>query len=117
MVIRQGEVYWVDLPDPVGSGPGYRRPCVVIQNDAVNSSHFAKVIVVVLSTNMKLATRPGNVGLQAGEGGVPKQCVVNVSQITAVEKMLLGERLGQLSRARVYEILDGLRLLTEPRDI
>lgn len=117
MVIRQGEVYWADPGDPMGSAPGYRRPYVVIQNDAFNQANLRTVLTCALTTNLRLATSPGNVLLDAGEGGLPKQSVVNVSQVVTIDKEYLDERIGILSRARVREILDGLRLLTEPRDI
>lgn len=116
-MIRQGEVYWVDLPDAVGSGPAFRRPCVVIQNDVVNQTKLSSTIVLPVTSNLRLANCLGNVELERGEGGLPQPSVVNVSQIIAVDKSLLGQRLGQLSRARVREILDGLRLLTEPREL
>jgi mRNA interferase MazF len=115
--MRQGEIYWVDLPDPIGSGPGFRRPCVVIQNDIFNRSRISTTIVLPLTSNMKLADSPGNVALEPGEGGTSRPSVVNVSQIVAVDRTLIGQRIGQLSGARIREILDGLRLMTEPREL
>jgi mRNA interferase MazF len=117
MVIRQGAVYWVDVGDPLGSAPGYRRPYVVIQNDAVNQTVIRTIIMCGLTTNLRRATAIGNVLLEDGEGGLPERSVVNVSQVFTVDKEFLVERIGQLSRARVREILDGVRLLTEPREL
>ncbi len=117
MVIRQGEIFWVDLGDPAGSEPGYRRPYVVIQNNVFNRSHIRTVVVCALTSNLKRAAAPGNVLLEAGEANLPKQSVVNVSQIVTVDKARLGERIGTLSDHRVRQILDGLRLLLEPREI
>ena len=117
MVIDQGEVYWVDLGEPSGSEPGYRHPHVVIQNNVFNRSRINTVVVCALTSNLKRAEVPGNVLLEKGEANLPKQSVVNVSQIFTVDKEDLVERIGTLSRMRVGQILDGVPLLLEPRDI
>lgn len=117
MVISQGEVFWVDLGRPAGSGPGYRHPHVVIQNNLFNRSRVGTVIVCALTSNLKRAMAPGNVLLQKGEANLPKASVVNVSQLYTVDKAALATRTGALSTKRVREILDGVRLLTEPRDV
>ena len=117
MVVRQGDVFWIDLDDPAGSGPGYRHPHVVIQNDVFNQSRIGTVVVCALTSNLKRAAAPGNVLLDPGEANLPKQSVVNVSQIFTVDKSHLVEKIGTLSPRRVREILDGIRLLTEPRDV
>lgn len=116
MVIAQGDVYWVDLPEPSGSAPGYLRPYVVIQNNVFNRSRINTVVVCALTSNLKRAQAPGNVLLEKGEANLPKQSVVNVSQLSTVDKRDLEEKIGTLSPQRVRQILDGIRLLTEPRD-
>ncbi|MCB0155563.1 MAG: type II toxin-antitoxin system PemK/MazF family toxin, partial [Anaerolineae bacterium] len=85
MVIEQGEIYWIDLGDPTGSSPGYRHPHVVIQNNIFNQSRINTVVVCVITSNLKRAEAPGNVLLNEGEGNLPKQSVVNVSQIFTVD--------------------------------
>lgn len=117
MVINQGDVYWVDLGEPSGSGPGYRHPHVVIQNNVFNRSQLNTVVVCVLTSNLKRAKAPGNILLEKGEANLPQQSVVNVSQIFTVDKGDLVERIGTVSRKRVSEILDGILLLLEPRDV
>jgi mRNA interferase MazF len=117
MVIQQGEVYWIDLGDPTGSAPGYKHPHVVIQNNIFNQSRINTVVVCALTSNLKRATAPGNVLLDEGEGNLPKQSVVNVSQIFTVDKRDLEEKIGMLSRQRVMEILSGIQLVLEPRDL
>lgn len=117
MVISQGDVFWVDLGRPSGSGPGYRHPHVVIQNNLFNRSRIGTLIVCALTSNLRRALSPGNVLLQKGEANLPKPSVVNVSQVYTVDKAALAERSGALSHQRLREILDGVRLLTEPRDI
>lgn len=116
MVINQGEVFWVDLDDPSGSEPGYRHPHVVVQNNLFNRSRINTVVVCALTSNLKRAQTPGNVLLSQREANLPKQSVVNVSQIFTVDKTQLREKIGTLSARRVREILNGLRLLTEPRE-
>ncbi len=117
MVIRQGDVFWVDLGEPSGSAPGYRHPHVVIQNNLFNRSRINTVVVCVITSNLKRATAPGNVLLEEGEANLPKRSVINISQVFTVDKVDLVEKIGTLSTERVCQILDGIRLLTEPRDV
>ncbi len=116
MVIRQGDIFWIDLDEPDGSEPGYRHPHLVLQNDLFNESRINTTVVCVLTTNLRRAEAPGNTLLEPGEAGLPKQSVVVISQIFTVDKTQLGERIGAVSPARLRQILSGLRLLTEPRD-
>ena len=117
MVINQGDIFWVDLGEPIGSEPGYRHPHVVIQNNIFNRSRINTVVMCALTTNLKRAKSPGNVLLGIGEANLPKQSVVNVSQIFTVEKSQLDEYIGAVSRRRISEILKGVNLVIEPRDI
>jgi len=102
MVISQGEVWWADLPAPVGSGPGFRRPVIVVQSDALNRSRIATTVCVPLTSNLNWGLAPGNVRLSARLTGLPKDSVANVSQIVTVDKDLLTERVGKLSRRGVW---------------
>jgi mRNA interferase MazF len=117
MVIRQGDIYWVDLDSPTGSGPGYRHPHVVVQNDVFNQSRINTIIVCALTSNLKRASAPGNVELAKGEGGLSKASIVNVSQLFTVDKSELSEHIGTLSARRVRQILDGISLVLEPREL
>jgi len=117
MVINQGDIFWIDLDEPSGSEPGYRHPHVIIQNNVFNRSRINTVVVCALTSNLKRATAPGNVLLEPREANLPKQSVVNVSQIFTVDKSQLGEKIGTLSSRRVHEILDGIGLLLEPREL
>ena len=117
MVINQGDIFWIDLGEPSGSEPAYRHPHVVVQNNLFNRSRINTVIVCALSSNLKRAEAPGNVLLDPGEADLPRQSVVMVSQIFSVDKTQLNEYIGTLSNRRVRQILDGIRLLTEPREL
>ncbi len=117
MVIRQGEIYWVDFGEPVGSEPAYRHPCVVVQNNLFNQSRIRTVVVCALTSNLRRAQAPGNILLEKGEGGLPKRSVVNASQIFTVDKRQLGARIGALSPKRVEQILAGIQLVLQPRDV
>ena len=108
MVISQGEVWWADLPAPTGSGPGFRRPVVVVQGDALNRSRLATVVCVPLTSNLRWAEAPGNVLLTARTTSLPKDSVANVSQVVALDRTLLAERVSKLSRAKVELVLSGL---------
>ena len=117
MAIKQGDIFWVDLGIPKGSGPGYRHPHVVIQNNVFNESKIDTVVVCALTSNLKRAKAPGNVLIQKGEGNLKKDSVVNISQIITVDKSDLIERIGSLSPSRVKEIIEGVQLLIEPREL
>ena len=117
MVIEQGDIFWIDLDAPSGSGPGCRHPHVVIQSNIFNRSRINTVVVCALTSNLKRAIAPGNVLLDNGEAGLPKQSVVNVGQLFTVDKGELREKIGSLSRRRVREILAGVSLVIEPKDV
>jgi mRNA interferase MazF len=107
-VISQGEIWWADLLDPTDSGPGFRRPVVVVQGDSFNRSRIATVLCVPLTSNLKWASAPGNVLLETRLTGLPKDSVANVSQVVALDKSLLTERAGKLSRAKTDLVLAGI---------
>ena len=109
--INRGDLFWIAPDDARGPAPSYSHPHVVVQDDVFNHSRIATVVVCALTTNLAKASEPGNVLLEVGEGDLPKQSVVVVSQIASVEKARLGARIGALSEARVEQILDGLRFL------
>ena len=111
MVVAQGEVWWADLPEPAGSGPGFRRPVVVVQGDALNASRIATVVCVPLSSNLRWTDAPGNVLLPARLTGLPKDSVANVSQIVTLDKALLTERTGKLPRNKLALVLSGIDLV------
>ena len=108
MVISQSDVCWAELPPPGGSGPGFRRPIVVVQGDALNRSRVATVICVPLTSNLRWAEAPGNVRLAARMTGLPRDSVANVSQIIALDRTLLEERVGRVSRAKLELVLSGV---------
>ncbi len=117
MVIEQGEIYWVDLGEPSGSAPGYRHPHIVIQNNLFNSSNINTVVMCALTSNLKRGLSPGNVILKKGEANLPKKSVINITQIYTVDKSDLFEKIGKVNNERLKEILLGIQLLTEPREL
>jgi mRNA interferase MazF len=108
MVVAQGQVRWADLPAPIGSGPGFRRPVVVIQGDAFNRSRIATVVCVPLPSNLRWADAPGNVLLRSQFTGLPRDSVANVSQIVTIDRALLAEAVGALSTRQLQLILAGI---------
>ena len=107
-MIAQGEIRWADLADPVGSSPGYRRPVLVVQGDALNASRIATALCVPLTSNLKWAEAPGNVLLPARETGLDRDSVANVSLLVAVDKAQLEERAGQVPRRTLERVLAGV---------
>lgn len=109
--MKRGEIWWANLPDPVASEPGFRRPLLIIQIDEFNRSIIKTIMVVVLTTNLRLANAPGNVLLKSAMTGLPKDSVANVSQVLTVDKSFLTEKVGKLRKAELQKIETGLRLL------
>lgn len=108
MVVSRGEVWWADLGDPVGSQPGYRRPVLVVQGDALNRSRIATVVVVPLTSNLKWADAPGNVLLRSSATGLDRDSVANVSQIVTLDKSQLAERTGTIATRKLENVLAGI---------
>lgn len=110
-MVARGELWWIDFGVPIGSEPGFRRPAVVVSSDRFNRSRIGTVIVTVLTSNLRLAAAPGNVTLKSGDGGIPKECVVNVSQTMVVDRSRLDEAIGALPASLVGRVDEGLRLV------
>ena len=111
MVVGQGEVWWADLRVPAGSEPGFRRPVIVVQGDALNRSRLATVVCVPLTTNLRWAAAPGNTLLSARVTGLPNDSVANASQVVTLDKAVLTERTGKLPRAKLDLILAGIDVI------
>ena len=111
MVIAQGEIWWAELPDPAGSGPGFRRPVVVVQGDAFNASSLATVVVVPLTSNLRWSEAPGNVRVTARMTGLPRDSVANVSQIVTLDRAMMMDRVGKLTTAKLDLVLAGLDIV------
>lgn len=111
MVISQGEVWWADIPEPAGSGPGFRRPVLVVQGNPLNRSRIRTVLCVPLTSNLKWAHAPGNVLLKTSDSGLSKKSVANVSQLTTLDKSLLTERMGMLPGKKLDLVLSGIDIV------
>lgn len=109
--MRRGEIWWASLPEPSGSGPGFRRPLLIISANSFNDSRIATVVAAVITSNLRLADAPGNVRLRASGTGLSKPSVVNVSQIITVDKSFLTERVGRLAPRQLADVDEGLRLV------
>ncbi len=117
MKIEQGDILWMRRKPPAGSEPGGSRPVIVVQNNVFNVSRLSTVVCCALTRNLKRADSPGNVLLKQGEGNLPSASVVNITQVVTIDKSAFVDKIGTLGKTRVREILSGLKLLLEPRDI
>jgi len=115
--VLRGEVWWASLPEPAASEPGFRRPVLVVQADSYNKSRISTVIVAAITTNVRLAAAPGNVLLTKRQSGLPKDSVVNVSQVLTLDRSLLSERVGRLAASKVREVDAGLVRALDLTDI
>lgn len=111
LVVRRGEIWWASLPAPQGSGPGYRRPVVVVQSDQFNESRISTVVIAIITSNLRLAAAPGNMLLDSYESGLPRDSVLNLSQVLTVDKSFLTERVGALSARNIAVMDAGLKLV------
>ncbi|WP_198145895.1 type II toxin-antitoxin system PemK/MazF family toxin [Desulfonatronovibrio magnus] len=111
MVIKRGEIWWAELPEPQGSGPGYKRPLVIIQANEFNESKINTVIAAVITTNLRLAAAPGNIILPKKKSKLPKESVINVSQIITIDKSFLTEKVNSLPMSVMLQVDEGMRLV------
>lgn len=113
MVIERGQIWWADLGEPAGSEPGFRRPVLVVQNDAFNRSRLRTVLAIVLSSNLRLVDAPGNVLIPAKASALPKDSVANVSQIVTIDCDFLTELAGRVRGQQMRDVENGLRLVLD----
>jgi len=111
MVIRRGEIWWATLPEPFGSGPGFKRPILIVQSDEFNKSKINTVVAAVITSNIRLAAAPGNILLSPQKSKLTKKSVINVSQIITLDKSFLTERVSILPSDIIAEVDEGLRLV------
>jgi mRNA interferase MazF len=111
MVIHQGDIVWADLDEPRGSEPVYKRPVIIVQADGFNRSRIDTVVCVPLTSNLKRADSPGNVLLSPRATKLQKESVANVSLVTAVDRDILGARIGRLSTTDLAQVIDGVELV------
>ena len=109
--LSQGDVWWTELPEPVGSGPGFRRPVVIVQGNHLNRSRIATVVCIPLTSNLTWANAPGNVLLSAKAAGLPKDSVANASQIVAVDRAFLTEQVTKLSSKKLAQVMNGIDVI------
>ena len=109
--MQRGEIWWASLPSPKGSGPGRRRPVLIVQSDAFNASRIQTVIAAVITSNLDLTAAPGNLLLRRRDSGLTKDSVVNVSQLITLDKAYLTERVGRVPKRHAGAIDEGLRLV------
>lgn len=109
-MIQRGDIYWVDLGEPEGSTPAGRRPVLVIQSDGFNRSRLRTVLVAALTSNIQLEAKPGNVLLAADDSGLPRDSVVNVTQLVTLDRYDLAEHAGSVPSDIMVRVDDGLRL-------
>ena len=109
--MKRGDIWWASLPAPTGSGPGFRRPVLVLQSDPFNQSRIAAVVVAAITSNLALAEAPGNVRLGRSDSGLSKASVVNVSQIVTLDRSVLTQRIRAVPGTTMRHVDEGLRLV------
>lgn len=110
-MVSRGQIYWAELPEPIASEPGFKRPVVVVQADTFNKSRINTVVVITITSNLRLLEAPGNVQLTKSKSGLSKESVANVSQIITLDKSFLGQQIAKLDKITMQQIDDGIRLV------
>ena len=113
MVIKRGQIWWAELPEPMGSGPGYRRPLLIIQSNNFNKSKINTIIAAVITFNIRLSAAPGNILLSTQKSKLPKESVINVSQLITIDKSFLTEKVNTLSNSIMANVDEGVRLVLQ----
>ena len=111
--MKRGEIWWASLPTPSGSGPGFRRPVLIIQSNEFNQSHIATLIVAVITSNLALASAPGNLRISKSASGLPKASVINVSQLITLDKSLVTEKIKLIPNHVMNQVATGLQLVLQ----
>jgi len=111
VALSQGEIWWADLGEPMGSAPGFRRPVLVVQGDALNRSRIATVVCVPLTSNLRWASAPGNVALSEKDTGLPKESVANVSQVVTLDKTALCDQVGKIPAGKLGLVFTGIDIV------
>ena len=109
--MKRGEIWWASLTAPDGSGPGYRRPVLVVQANSFNESRISTVLVAVVTSNLALAHAPGNVRISKSDSSLSKASVINVSQILIIDRQLLTKQVGTASGRVMERVSEGLKMV------
>ena len=107
----RGEIWWADLGIPFGSEPGFKRPVIILQDNLFNKSRIRTIVVASITSNLSLAEAPGNILLEKEESDLPKDGVINVSQISTIDKLRLIEKIGTISRTTEEKVNAGVKLV------
>ena len=111
--MERGEIYWVNFGVPIGSEPGYKRPAVILQSNTFNQTRIRTVICVVLTSNLDLLEAPGNILIERVVSGLPKDSVLNISQIYTVDKQSVEQKIGRLPESYIHRIDASIRLIMD----
>jgi mRNA interferase MazF len=109
--MKRGDIWWASLADPQGSGPGYRRPVLIVQANPFNASRISTIIAAVITSNLALAAAPGNVRISKSESGLPHVSVVNVSQLITLDRAVLTSKVKALPASAIDKVDAGLKLV------
>lgn len=109
--MMRGEIWWADFGIPFGSEPGYNRPVLIVQDDTFNKSKINTIVVLPLTTNLLLENAPGNIFIKKEESGMPKDSIIVVSQLYAIDRQRLLEQLSKLQMAIMKEVESGIKLV------
>ncbi|MBL0701932.1 MAG: type II toxin-antitoxin system PemK/MazF family toxin [Desulfosarcina sp.] len=113
MVIKRGQIWWAELPEPIGSGPGYRSPLLIIQSNDFNKSKINTIIAALITSNIRLSAAPGNILLSIKKSKLPKESVINISQLITIDKSFLTEKANTLSSSIMTNVDEGVRLVLQ----
>ena len=120
MVVKRGEIYWVEFDPVKGSEQGGLRPALIVQQD-IGNQYSPTTVVVAITRTLPPRPYPFVVVVEPEESGLPARSAINCSQIATVQKDEPGSRLrpwpgehevrpiGQLSARKMAEVDQALR--------
>ena len=109
--MKRGEIWWASMGEPRGSEPGYNRPVIIVSSNEFNQSLIQTVVVVVVTSNLRLVDAPGNFKITKKQSNLNKDSVVNVSQLITLDKTFLTEQVGKLNSTYISYLNEGVRLV------
>ena len=107
----RGEIWWAEFGIPYGSEAGYTRPVLIVQDDCFNKSNIKTIVVLALTTNLRLADAPGNVFVRKKETKLADDSVIIAAQLYAIDRGRLKEKVSKVSKETMDQVAIGLKLV------
>lgn len=109
LVPSRGEIWLVDLGDPVGHEQAGKRPCLVISVDFFNHGPAELHVVIPMTTKEKHI--PLHVEAGPEETGLSRRAFLKCDDIRSISRRRFVKKLGTISSGTVMAVEEQLRRL------